>query len=54
MLERPWPSMTRGIYGDDARFRSTYWERFPGVYFAGDGARIDGTATSGCSAGSTT
>ena len=33
--------MTRGIYGDDARFRSTYWERFPGVYFAGDGARID-------------
>jgi acetyl-CoA synthetase len=33
--------MTRGIFGDDARFRSTYWERFPGVYFAGDGARID-------------
>ena len=33
--------MTRGIYGDDARFRSTYWERYPGVYFAGDGARID-------------
>ena len=41
VLEQPWPSMTRGIYGDDARFRSTYWERFPGVYFAGDGARID-------------
>jgi len=33
--------MTRGIFGDDARFRSTYWERFPGLYFAGDGARID-------------
>ena len=41
VLERPWPAMTRGIYGDDARFRSTYWERFPGKYFAGDGARID-------------
>jgi acetyl-CoA synthetase len=41
VLKRPWPAMTRGIFGDDARFRSTYWERFPGVYFAGDGARID-------------
>ncbi|MGL6280383.1 MAG: acetate--CoA ligase [Gaiella sp.] len=41
VLDRPWPAMTRGIYGDDARFRATYWERFPGLYFAGDGARID-------------
>ena len=41
MLKRPWPAMTRGIFGDDARFRATYWERFPGLYFAGDGARID-------------
>jgi acetyl-CoA synthetase len=41
VLERPWPAMLRGIYGDDARYRATYWERFPGVYFAGDGARID-------------
>ncbi len=41
VLERPWPAMTRGIYGDDARYRTTYWERFPGLYFAGDGARID-------------
>ena len=41
VLERPWPAITRGIYGDDERFRSTYWERFPGLYFAGDGARID-------------
>jgi acetyl-CoA synthetase len=41
VLERPWPAMTRGIFGDDARFRATYWERFPGVYFAGDGARVD-------------
>jgi acetyl-CoA synthetase len=40
-LRKPWPAMTRGIFGDDARFRSTYWERYPGVYFAGDGARID-------------
>jgi acetyl-CoA synthetase len=41
VLEKPWPSMTRGIFGDDGRFRATYWERFPGFYFAGDGARID-------------
>ncbi len=41
VLERPWPAMTRGIFGDDERFRATYWERFPGFYFAGDGARID-------------
>jgi len=42
VLKRPWPAMTRGIFGDDARFRETYWERFPGLYFAGDGARVDG------------
>ncbi|HUQ21931.1 MAG TPA: acetate--CoA ligase [Gaiellaceae bacterium] len=41
VLKRPWPAMTRGIYGDDDRFRKTYWEKYPGVYFAGDGARID-------------
>ena len=41
VLKRPWPAMTRGIFGDDERFRATYWERFPGMYFAGDGARID-------------
>src|SRR3954447_22254047 len=41
VLERPWPAMTRGIFGDDERFRETYWSRFPGHYFAGDGARID-------------
>jgi acetyl-CoA synthetase len=41
VLERPWPAITRGIFGDDARFRETYWSRFPGHYFAGDGARID-------------
>jgi acetyl-CoA synthetase len=41
VLRSPWPAMLRGIFGDDARYRATYWERFPGVYFAGDGARID-------------
>jgi acetyl-CoA synthetase len=41
VLKKPWPAMTRGIFGDVARFRSTYWERYPGLYFAGDGARID-------------
>ena len=41
VLKRPWPAMTRGIYGDDERFRETYWSKYPGVYFAGDGARID-------------
>jgi acetyl-CoA synthetase len=41
VLDRPWPAMTRGIFGDEARFRATYWERFPGLYFAGDGARVD-------------
>jgi acetyl-CoA synthetase len=41
VLRRPWPSMLRGIWGDEERYRSTYWSRFPGVYFAGDGARVD-------------
>jgi acetyl-CoA synthetase len=40
-LTRPWPSMLRGIYGDPERYRETYWSRFPGRYFAGDGAKID-------------
>ena len=37
----PGPGMTRGIYGDDERFVETYWKRFPGSYFAGDGAKRD-------------
>jgi len=41
VLKRPWPAMTRGIFGDEQRFRETYWSKYPGVYFAGDGARID-------------
>jgi acetyl-CoA synthetase len=41
VITQPWPSMTRGIYGDPERFKETYWSRFPGVYFAGDGAKRD-------------
>ncbi|HWC67909.1 MAG TPA: acetate--CoA ligase [Acidimicrobiales bacterium] len=40
-LTRPWPGMLRGIYGDPERYRETYWSRFPGRYFAGDGAKLD-------------
>src|SRR5207244_4991244 len=36
---QPWPSMLRGIFKDGDRYRKTYWSKFPGVYFAGDGAR---------------
>ncbi|HEU0315827.1 MAG TPA: AMP-binding protein, partial [Solirubrobacteraceae bacterium] len=41
VLKRPWPAMLRGIYGDDQRYRETYWSKYGDVYFAGDGARID-------------
>jgi acetyl-CoA synthetase len=41
VLRRPWPAMLRGIYGDDQRYRDTYWSKYGDVYFAGDGARID-------------
>jgi acetyl-CoA synthetase len=41
VLTEPWPSMLRGIWGDDARYRETYWSRFEGLYFAGDGAKKD-------------
>ena len=41
VLTRPWPSMLRGIYGDPERYRETYWSRFEGRYFAGDGAKRD-------------
>jgi acetyl-CoA synthetase len=40
-LTRPWPSMLRGIYGDPERYKETYWSRFEGRYFAGDGCKID-------------
>jgi acetyl-CoA synthetase len=41
VITRPWPSMLRTIYGDDARYRDQYWSQIEGVYFAGDGARKD-------------
>ena len=41
VLSRPWPSMLRGIYNDDKRYRETYWSKYPGSYFAGDGAKRD-------------
>ncbi len=41
VLSRPWPSMLRGIWGDPERYRDTYWSRFDGKYFAGDGAKRD-------------
>ncbi|MCK0118376.1 acetate--CoA ligase [Isoptericola sp. S6320L] len=41
VLSEPWPSMLRGIWGDLQRFKDTYWSRFPGIYFAGDGAKKD-------------
>jgi acetyl-CoA synthetase len=41
VLTRPWPSMLRGVWGDPERYRDTYWERFAGQYFPGDGAKRD-------------
>jgi acetyl-CoA synthetase len=41
VLERPWPAMLRGIYGDHDRYVQTYWSRYPGRYFAGDGCKRD-------------
>ncbi len=40
-LTEPWPAMLRGIWGDPERYHETYWSRFPGRYFAGDGAKLD-------------
>ncbi len=40
-ISRPWPSMLRGIWGNPERYKETYWSRFEGMYFAGDGAKID-------------
>ena len=43
VLDQPWPSMLRGIWGDEERYKETYWSRYAkqGWYFAGDGARVD-------------
>jgi acetyl-CoA synthetase len=40
-LNRPWPAMLRGIYGDPERYEQTYWSRYPGRYFPGDGCKRD-------------
>ena len=41
VIRKPWPAMLRGIWGDKARYKQTYWSEFKGMYFAGDGARRD-------------
>jgi acetyl-CoA synthetase len=41
VITEPWPSMLRTIWGDDERYKETYWSKFPGKYFAGDGAKKD-------------
>jgi acetyl-CoA synthetase len=41
VLTEPWPAMLRTLWGDDERYKETYWSRFPGRYFAGDGAKKD-------------
>ena len=41
VIDKPWPSMLRGIWGDPERYQETYWSRFDGLYFAGDGAKKD-------------
>ncbi len=41
VIDQPWPSMLRGIWGEEERYKETYWSRWDGVYFAGDGAKLD-------------
>ncbi len=41
VVDKPWPGMLRGVFGDPERFKKTYFERFPGMYESGDGARCD-------------
>ena len=41
VIREPWPAMLRGIWGDDQRYKDTYWSQFPGLYFPGDGAKKD-------------
>ena len=41
VIKQPWPSMLRTLYGDDERYKQTYWSEIPGCYFTGDGARKD-------------
>jgi acetyl-CoA synthetase len=42
ILDQPWPGMLRGVWGETERYKETYWSRFDGIYFAGDGAKLDG------------
>jgi acetyl-CoA synthetase len=41
ILDKPWPSMLRGVWGEPERYKETYWSRYEGIYFAGDGAKLD-------------
>jgi len=41
VIKKPWPGMMRTVYGDPDRFRDTYFTQFPGLYYTGDGARLD-------------
>jgi acetyl-CoA synthetase len=41
VIDQPWPGMLRGIWGDPDRYKETYWSKFDGIYFAGDGAKFD-------------
>ena len=41
ILDKPWPSMLRGVWGEPERYKETYWSKYENVYFAGDGAKID-------------
>ena len=41
ILDKPWPSMLRGVWGEPERYKETYWSKYDGVYFAGDGAKLD-------------
>lgn len=41
ILDQPWPSMLRGIWGEADRYQESYWSKFDGIYFAGDGAKLD-------------
>ena len=41
ILDKPWPSMLRGVWGEPERYKETYWSRYENVYFAGDGAKLD-------------
>lgn len=41
VLKRPWPAMLRTIWGDPKRYEEQYWSRFPGIYFTGDGCKVD-------------